>query len=434
MNESKSMTYRIISLGCKVNYYEKEALESLLESKGFLMAKDNEKADIAIINTCAVTEEASRKSKQMIRRLIKNDKPEVTICMGCLTQIDNSIKDIEGVDIVLGSTNKFELYNELMNYLNNQKQIINIKNDVFKSEYDNFTLKEYKAHTRAFMKIEDGCTNFCSYCIIPYARGNIRSKPLDMAISEAKELVKNGHKEIIISGIHTGAYGKDLGITLYDLLLELSKVEGLLRIRISSIEINQITDEIIDLIKNNSKFVHHLHIPLQAGSNHVLKLMNRHYTVDEFIERIKYIKEEIPNISITTDYITGFPEESDEDFNESLNNLKIINFSTIHTFPFSLRKGTRAEKMVQVDPKIKKERTNRVLELSSVGYKEYVISNIGRVIDVIFETFKDGYVYGHTSNFIYVRMKGSPSILNKLVYVKITGFENNIGECETSEQ
>lgn len=419
MKNTAELSFKIISLGCKVNYYEKQAIASFLESKGMIEKLDNEAVDVAVINTCTVTEEASRKSRQMIRRTIRENPSEICIVMGCLAQIDSKIKDIKGVNIILGSSNKGLIYDAIEDYLVNHNNLDWVSKDIFHSEYDNFKVDKFEAHTRAFMKVEDGCTNFCTYCVIPYARGNIRSKPLNIALDEAKELVKNGHKEIIISGIHTGAYGRDLGITLYDLLKGLDEIDGLLRIRISSIEINQITDDIINLAKSSKKLVHHFHIPLQAGSDRILKLMNRHYTKDEFIDRVNYIRKEIPNVSITTDYIVGFPTETDEDFKESIETLNKIDFQTIHTFPYSLREGTKAASMEQVDSKVKKERSEIVLKMSKDGYNRYVDKNIGNILDVIFETYKDGYVFGHTGNFIYTKAKGSISDLNKLIFVKI---------------
>lgn len=418
-NEGK--TFKIISMGCKVNYYEKQSLASFLLSKGLIEVKNDDPSDISIINTCAVTEEAARKSRQMLRRTINENPSEICVVMGCLSQIDQSVANIKGVSVVLGSSNKGMVLEAIKEYQTTGKPVLWVDKNIFKSEYDNFTVSHFEAHTRAFLKVEDGCENFCTYCVIPFARGNVRSKPLDLAVSEAKELVNNGHKEIIISGIHTGAYGKDLGITLYDLLKALDEIDGLERIRISSIEINQITDQILDLVKASHKIVHHFHIPLQAGSERVLKLMNRHYSKEEYLKRVKEIREAIPDISLTTDYIVGFPTETDDDFKESLATLEEIGFDTIHTFPFSKRKGTKAYLMKDVDPEIKKARSKAVLKLSKEGYSNLVNRNIGKNLDVIFEVYEDSYVYGHTGNYLYLKAKGTPSDLNKLLYAKVIG-------------
>lgn len=417
--EKELKTFKIISMGCKVNYYEKESLAAFLRSKGLVEVGDKDTADISIVNSCAVTEEASRKSKQVMRRLINESPNGISCMMGCLSQVDEKVKDIDGLNIVLGSSRKGLIYDYINEYNNTHNQIIDVSKEIFKSEYDLFTVNHFEAHTRAFLKVEDGCNKFCTYCLIPYARGNVRSKPLDVAVNEVKELVKNGHKEVVITGIHTGAYGIDLGITLYDLLKELDKIDGLLRIRISSIEINQLSDDILSLAKTSNKLVHHFHIPIQAASNHVLKAMNRHYTVEEFINRVKEIREALPDVSITTDYIVGFPTESDEDFNESIDNLNIIKFDMIHTFPYSLRTGTKAALLPQVDPKVKKERSKKVLELSKIGYSNLVKRYIGKELYVIFEEYKEGYIYGHTDNYIYCKAQGRYEDLNKLIKVKI---------------
>mgnify|MGYP003294429318 CR=1 FL=1 len=430
MEDIKRMTFKVISMGCKVNYYEVESISAILVNAGLIRKLSNDDiTDITIVNTCTVTEEASRKSKQMIRRYINQNPDGISICMGCLVQIDETIKNIKGVNILLGSSNKELILKSINEYLLTKNQVNWIEKDIFHMPYDNLTVERFEAHTRAFLKIEDGCTNFCSYCIIPYARGRVRSKPLDLVIKEAKALVSNGHKEIVVTGIDTGSYGKDLGITFYDLLKELSLIDGLLRIRISSLELSQITDDIINLIKDNPKFVHHLHIPIQNGSNRILKLMNRHYDRFEFIEKINYIKSLIPDISITTDYISGFPTETDEDFNESLDTLNKVGFQMIHAFPYSLRKGTKAALLDQVNPEIKKERNKKVLALSKSNYKAFVESNIGNTFDVIFETYKDGYLYGHTGSYIYVKAIGSISNLNKLLKVKL--IENEIDACKS---
>ena len=413
-------TFKVVSMGCKVNYYECEAMASLLTKKGLLMVSPKEISDISIINTCAVTEEASRKSKQIIRRTIKLTN-DVCVVMGCLSQIDEKVKDIEGVNIVFGSKNKSSIYDAITNFYNkeNKKQDNYIDNDIFHSRFDELCTDRFESHTRAFLKIEDGCSNFCSYCVIPYARGNVRSKPLEDAVKEAKTLVLNGHKEIVVTGIDTGSYGKDINSSFYDLLVELDKIEGLERIRISSLEITQLNNDIINLIKYSHKIVHHIHIPLQSGSNRILKLMNRHYDKEYFINKVSQIRKEIPNISITTDFIVGFPTETDEDFKESLDTLNKIKFDTIHTFPYSKRTGTKAATMEQVPQDIKKERSKVILELSNIGKMNYIKDNLNSIQDCIFEIFENGYIYGHTGNYIYVKTKADISYLNKLLKVKL---------------
>lgn len=430
---SENLRFKIISMGCKVNFYEAQALASFLKSKGFIEVSEKEEADLSIENSCAVTEEASRKSRQIMRRMIKESPSGISAMIGCLSQVDESVKNIDGLNIILGSSRKGKILDALDEYNKTKSQVIDVSKDIFKSEYDNFTVDHFDTHTRAFLKVEDGCNKFCTYCLIPYARGNVRSKPLDMCIREVEELVRSGHKEVVITGIHTGAYGVDLGISLYDLLKELDKIDGLLRIRISSIEINQLTDEILELAKKSSKLVHHFHIPIQSASKNVLKAMNRHYTIDYFLERIKEIRDYLPDVSITTDYIVGFPGESDEDFKESLDNLNEIKFDMIHCFPYSMRKGTKAALMPQVDPKVKKERSRIVLEISKTGYHDLVERYKGKIVDCIFEEYKDGYIYGHSSNYIYCKALGSYGDLNKLLHVRIIDSDSKVAISEIIE-
>lgn len=418
-------TFKVVSMGCKVNYYECEAISNLLEKNGLLRVDTKDISDISIINTCAVTEEASRKSKQIIRRTIKITSDLVVVC-GCLSQIDSSIKDIDGINIVFGSKNKANIYDAIIEYYsNNSKKYDYIDSDIFHSSFDDFSVNKFESHTRAFLKVEDGCTNFCSYCVIPYARGNVRSKPLADVIKEAKTLVLSGHKEIVITGIDTGSYGKDIGSSFYNLLVELERIEGLLRIRISSLEITQLNSDIINLIKYSHKIVHHIHIPLQSGSNRILKLMNRHYDKEYFINKVSYIRKEIHNISITTDFIVGFPTETIDDFNESLDTLNKINFDTIHTFPYSKRNGTKAATMEQVSQEEKKKRSRIVLELSNKGKLNYIQNNLNTIQDCIFEIYENGYIYGHTGNYIYVKAKADSSLLNKLIKIKLLKLEED---------
>ncbi|MBP5342690.1 tRNA (N(6)-L-threonylcarbamoyladenosine(37)-C(2))-methylthiotransferase MtaB [bacterium] len=425
MKELANSTFKVVSLGCKVNYYECEAIASLLESKGLFRVNEKEKSDITIINTCAVTEEASRKSRQIIRRSIKLTQ-NVTIVCGCLSQIDDSIKNIPGVNIIFGSKNKAAIYDALINFYNdNNKQLNYVNSDIFHSCFDNLQIDKFESRTRAFLKIQDGCTNFCSYCIIPYARGNSVSKPFKDAIEEAKTLVLNRHKEIVVTGIDTGSYGKDIGTNFYELLKELENIHGLERIRISSLEITELSNEIIDLIKDSKKIVHHIHIPLQSGSNRILKLMNRHYNKEFFIEKVKEIRNKIPNVSITTDFIVGFPTETIEDFNESIETLKILDFQTIHAFPYSLRKGTKAALLPQIEKSIKKERNNIIISISNDGKNRYIEENINTIQDSIFETYENGYIYGHTGNYIYVKAKSDFTMLNKLVKIRLIKNETD---------
>ena len=334
------MTFALHTFGCKVNIYESEYVTNLLIENGYKMIDfvSEEEADIYIINTCSVTNEADKKDRKLIHTTRLNHKNAILIVMGCYSQLNPNEID---ADIVIGNKYKSDIINLIEEYKKNKKKIVKVE-DITKINFEDMYINRFLTHTRAFVKIQDGCNAFCAYCAIPYARGGIRSKDFDKVIDEVTNLVNNGYKEIVLTGIHTGRYGIDKHTNLEKLLKELVKIPGIFRIRLSSIEINEITDGIIDLIKNSSVMAKHLHIPLQSGSNEILKNMNRLYDKETFIDRVDEIRKEIPDISITTDLIVGFPGETDLLFNETIDTLNKIKFTKIHTFPYSKRNGTKA--------------------------------------------------------------------------------------------
>jgi len=411
------MRVGIYSLGCKVNIYESEYVERLLKNNGFTIVSFDSEADIYIINTCSVTNEADRKSRQIISRARKNNSNAVIVVMGCYSQVKSN--DIDA-DIVIGNKDKskiVDLINEYVDKKNKIKRVYNLR-DI--NEFESMEIDSFDNHTRAFVKIQDGCNAFCSYCIIPYTRGPIRSKKPDDVIREVTNLVNNGYKEIILTGIHTGKYGLDLdNYSLYDLLKEIIKIDGIYRVRLSSIEINELNDDILNLVKNSSIIARHFHIPLQSGSDKILKLMNRKYDLDYFLDRINKIRSIDKDISITTDLIVGFPSEDDNDFNDTINFLNRIKFTKIHTFPYSKRDNTKASVMPnQVNGDIKKKRVKKVIELSN--YYENIFYNkyIGSVLDGVSEIRDDGSSVVHTSNFIPVIIKDNIDN-NDIVKVRI---------------
>ena len=393
------MRYYIYTLGCKVNNYESEYIKSLLDKEGFIYSE--EQPDIIIINTCTVTNTSDKKSKKMIKRYRRLFPNAIIVAMGCYVQYVNG--NVEGADIIVGNKDKSQITDYIKEYIQNREKIIKIY-DMNNVEFEDMEIKKYTSHTRAFVKIEDGCNNFCSYCIIPYVRGRVRSKDFNKAIEEIEYLVENGHKEIVLTGIHTGQYNSN-GKTLYDLLKELVKIKKLERLRISSIEVVEINDDIIDLIKKESKLVSHLHIPLQSGSDKILKLMNRRYDKEYFKEKIEKIREARKDISITTDLIVGFNGESEKEFIESYEFCKEIGFSKIHVFPYSKRDGTKAcDLSEEVDEKTKKIRVNKFLELSKILERKYKSKFIGKTLKVLVEEEKNNYLFGYTSNYIKVKM------------------------------
>ncbi len=393
------MKFYIETFGCKVNTYESNYIKESLISNGFLLSDNMQDSDIILINTCTVTNMADAKSKKFVRRVRRENPNCILIVMGCSVQ--NNFADFQNmnIDILIGNVNKSKVVEMLKDYINNHKKYeYYCSNRVL--SFEDMEIRTFD-HSRAFIKIQDGCDNFCAYCIIPFMRGACRSKDFNLIIEEANELVKNGHKEIVLTGIHTGSYGNN-NHDLVDVINELTKIEGLDRIRLSSVEITELNDKFMDMLKNNSKFCDHLHIPLQAGSNHILKLMNRKYDLDFFENKIKQIRTIRPNISITTDIIVGFPEESSEDFLETYEFSKKIKFSKIHVFPYSKRNGTVASRMKEVQSKEKTNRVHKLLELSNELEKEYSLMFLDKKVSVLIEEVKDGHSIGTTSNYLKV--------------------------------
>ena len=412
-------TFYIYSLGCKVNSYEIEAIKDDLLKKGYIQV-DEESADYVIVNTCCVTNTAASKSRQKINSIHKNNPNASIIVMGCYVQgFEEEVKQIEGVKLLVGTKDRSKI-KEYIDSLDEQLSLVCDPKEFV--EYENLSISSSTENTRAFLKIQDGCNNFCSYCIIPYVRGTIKSRKKEDVISEAKHLLSLGYKEIVLTGIHTGSYGKDLSdYTFTDLVKDLLKLDDLYRLRISSIEESEITDELIDLLNTNEKLAKHLHIPLQAGSDHVLKLMNRKYDLKTYIDKINYIYDNVKDIAITTDVIVGFPQESDEDFIDTINTCKQMKYSKIHVFPYSSRKGTVASKMSnQINGIIKKQRAKELLNLSNELGLKYNQQFLNKEVEVLIEEEVKGYYIGHTTNFIKVKVLSNKKIeRNSIIKVKV---------------
>lgn len=398
------MKAAVLSLGCKVNAYESEYVINKLKEANFEICDFDDKCDVYIINTCTVTNTADTKSKKMIRNAIKKNPDACIVAMGCFIAANQDI-NIEGLDIVVGNKDKSKIV-DLINEYFRKKEEIRIKYSDELTEFEDMNIKDFPGRTRAFVKIQDGCENYCSYCIIPYVRGKCRSKDMNKVIEEVSSLVYNGYQEIVLTGIHTGNYGRDKTYEFADLLEELVKIKGLKRLRISSIEITELNSRVLNAISNYNIIVDHLHIPLQAGSNEILKLMNRKYDLDYYFQKIEDIRKIRPNISITTDVIVGFPGETVELFNKTIETCKKIGFAKIHVFPFSLRSGTKAETLPNhISQEEKKLRARKLLTVSKELELEYFNKFINKEVEVLIETYKDGYSYGHTSNFLNVKIK-----------------------------
>ncbi len=411
----------IYTLGCKVNTYESEFVANELKKAGYVLKDFDDICDVYIINTCTVTNNSDSKSRKTIRQAIKRNPDACVVAMGCFIAANKDYRE-NGLDIVIGNKDKAKIVSLLDEYFKN-KEVIVKSYDKRLNEFEDMRINEFPGRTRAFVKIQDGCDNFCSYCIIPFARGKCRSKREDEVIEEVTDLVNNGYKEVVLTGIHTGSYGTDLDTSFADLLNKLVKIKGLERLRISSIETTELNEEVLDVLRKSKVIVDHLHIPIQAGSDEILKLMNRKYDLDFFFNKIKEIRQIRPNISISTDVIVGFPGETEELFEKTIDTCKKLEFSKLHVFPFSERHGTKASRMDgKLRGDVKKNRAKRLIEVSHELEENYMKKFINKEEEVLVEEYKDGYSYGHTSNFLYVKVKGQLPH-NELVKVKIKSIE-----------
>lgn len=423
------------TLGCKVNSYETQSISKIFTDNGYELVNSNDFSDVYVINTCTVTNQASSKSRKAIRKCIKKNPEAIIAVMGCYSQVSTEeVSKIDGVDIIIGTTHRehlFDLVEEVKRERNKIKEVVDVSRYI---EFDEVNVTNFGEHTRAFLKIQDGCNNFCTYCIIPFARGRVRSRKPELVIAEAKELVKNGYLEIVLTGIHTGGYGSDLvEYSLFNLLSDLADIKGLKRIRLSSIEMNELSDEILNLYMSNKKFARHLHIPLQSGSEKVLKAMHRKYTKADFKAKLDYIRSLMSDIAITTDVIVGFPGESDEDFNEMFEFIKLLKFSELHVFPFSKRNGTKAALMKdQINGTIKSVRVNKLLSLNEELATNYINSVKGITQSVIFESHDEIFTYGHSSSYIKIKVDKDKSIINQLIFVEIIDakYNNTFGQIK----
>ncbi|MBT2734286.1 tRNA (N(6)-L-threonylcarbamoyladenosine(37)-C(2))-methylthiotransferase MtaB [Bacillus sp. ISL-7] len=426
------------TLGCKVNHYETEAIWQLFKQEGYERVDFESISDVYIINTCTVTNTGDKKSRQVIRRAVRKN-PDAVICVtGCYAQTSPAeIMAIPGVDVVVGTQDRIKMLEYIEQY-KLERQPINGVGNIMKSRiYEELDVPSFTDRTRASLKIQEGCNNFCTFCIIPWARGLMRSRDPKEVIRQAQQLVDAGYQEIVLTGIHTGGYGEDMkDYNLAQLLRDLETVIGLKRLRISSIEASQITDEVIEVIKHSTIVVSHLHIPLQSGSNSVLKRMRRKYTMEFFGERLDRLKEVLPRLAVTSDVIVGFPGETEEEFMETFNFINDHKFSELHVFPYSKRTGTPAARMEdQVDEEVKNERVHRLISLSDQLAKEYASQFEDEVVEVIPEEIsKDeansGFLIGYTDNYMKVVFSGTEDMIGKIVKVKITkaGYPYNQGQ------
>lgn len=410
------------TLGCKVNQYESEAMSKLFEAAGYGVAMDITRADIVVVNTCTVTAVSSQKSRQMIRRAAGVNPNAVLVVVGCYAQSEPEvIAQIDGVDVIIGTKDRTRIVELVEAALANRGgQILQVGNVEDIRDFEE--LPHTPQRTRAFLKIEDGCNNFCSYCIIPYVRGRVRSRSLESIREECLTLAASGYKEIVLTGIHIGAYGRDFKskVTLVDAIKTVLDAANPLRLRLGSLESAEMTDELIDLLKSDGRICNHVHLPLQAGSDEILKAMRRPYTTKDFAKLTARLTAEVPDISIGTDLIVGFPGETDKHFAETLEFIKGQPFSKIHVFPYSARAGTLAASMLnQIPPNVKKLRAGLALEVSRVKAQDFSERLIGKTVEVIAETSTDGIIDGITKNYVRVYVPEEDIQLGEVVKVKV---------------
>ena len=424
MNEVKKVAF--CSLGCKVNQYETNAMAQKFIEHGYEVVEFDEYADVYIVNTCTVTNVADRKSRQMLRRAKEINKDATLVACGCYAQVaKEELKKIPEIDLIIGNNEKNDIIQIVENHIA-QKGAEDLVSDVmYKLDYVELGTTTYTEKTRAVIKVQDGCDRFCSYCLIPYARGHIRSRRIENVIEEIKKVVEEGINEVVITGIHIASYGRDFkgeNIGLIDLLEEINKIQELHRIRLGSIEPTIITDEFVERLSKLDKICDHFHLSLQSGCTETLKRMNRRYTTEEFRAVTKRLRSKFPNAALTTDIIVGFPGETEDEFNTTYEFLKEIAFYKMHIFKYSQRKGTKAAVMPnQVDGKIKEERSKKLIELSNENEYNYNKKYIGKQVEVLFEEREGEYLKGHTTNYIVVKHKtDKDDLINKIAKVTVS--------------
>ena len=426
------MKIAFLTLGCKVNQYETNGMIQEFKNKNYTIVEFEDFADIYVINTCTVTNMSDRKSRQVLRQAKKKNPDAIVVACGCYVQVaKEELENIPEIDLILGTNEKVKIVDYIEEFIDakneNQKYEINIDDVMHNKNYGDFGSVTYTEKTRAVIKVQDGCDRFCSYCIIPYARGRVRSRNPENVLKEISEIAKNGIKEVVITGIHVASYGKDFENTyrLIDLLEEINQIDGIERIRLGSIEPLLITEEFVNRLQKLEKICHHFHLSLQSGCTETLKRMNRRYTQEEFNTIVERLRKTYSDVVLTTDIIVGFPDESEEEFEITYNFLNKIKFFKMHIFKYSPRKGTKAEMMKnQISGDVKEIRSKKLLELSDRNENEYLDSYIGKKVRVLFEECDGEFYKGHTANYIMVKVKTNLNLENKLIDVTIKDKED----------
>ena len=428
------MNFNIITLGCKVNQYESQLMSELLKNNGFTQSETKDTADITIINTCTVTAVTDAKNRKILHKVRRSNPDGIVVLTGCMPQaFPDRVSDFEGCDIVLGNKRRADIIKYIDEFLINRKKIVYIEaHDNKNAEYEDMSVHTFDGHTRAFVKIEDGCNRFCSYCIIPFSRGRVRSKSPEVLKKEISELEKSGYKEIVLVGINLSAYGQGEDFNLADAVDIACGFDGIKRVRLGSFEPEMMYRELIERFSKQSKFCPQFHLSLQSGCNETLKRMRRQYDTDEYMKIINDLRCEFDNSSITTDIMVGFAGETEEEFKESLDFVRRVGFSKTHVFPYSQRAGTLADKMENLVPKnIKEIRSKKMIELTDSLRRDFLKSQVGRVEDILVERLRHNEYYeGYTKNYTPVHIYSDKELTGEIITVKITAFEDDycIGE------
>lgn len=417
------MNFSVFNFGCKVNQYESQVMTELMTARGYTYTDDKENADIIIINSCTVTAVADSKVMKLIRHLRRQSPEAVIVLTGCMPQAyPDMTGEFELVDIVLGNAARKELPDEVEKFLASGQRIVNVHKYTKNSDFEQVSVSDFEERTRAFVKIEDGCNRYCSYCIIPYARGPVRSKPMDVLQRELTHLAKCGYKEIVLVGINLSAYGKELGLHLCDAVECACSIDGVERVRLGSLEPERMDKESIERLSKLEKFCPQFHLSLQSGCDATLKRMNRHYTASEYRRIVADLRDTFDNCSVTTDVMVGFAGETDDEFEQSLAFVREIGFAKVHVFPYSQRKGTAAYNAPnQLDSGVKSQRSRRMIDTTNETRRAFLEAQTGRVEEVLFEQIsKDGYWEGYTKNYTPVKVKSDRALGGEVLRVKLT--------------
>lgn len=417
------MKVKFYTLGCKVNQYESQAMAEQLTKRGYEVVTGKEIADIFVVNSCTVTAAADQKTRQAVRRFKRNNPDSVVVLTGCVPQAyPEKAKELIEADIVIGNKNNQELFSVLEEHFTKGCRVFEVSEHKKGDAFCGDTITYFEERTRAYVKIQDGCNRFCSYCVIPYGRGRVRSKPLEQIRSEITALAKKGYKEVVLVGINLSSYGQDNGRTFPDAVKAANDVEGILRVRLGSLEPDHLTDEVIEKLSECEKLCPQFHISLQSGCDKTLKAMNRHYTAEEYRHLCRKLRETFTDCTLTTDIMVGFAGETEDDFTQSLHFMEEIGFEKVHVFPYSVRKGTRAEKLPHhLEKKVKEERAKIMAERAEEIRRDFFSQQVGKTFSVIFEAkTEDGYLTGHTANYIPVKAKLPIELQGEMVDIVIT--------------